>query len=211
MNTTSGNSGILLVCPFRQGSPLKLVDPNDFHSCAGNNPPKWQHLILSKLPGFWTGFWSRGANGFLTPGGGVNPKFAQNRGFPLKLPENFMILKNKSWAKGGSGPQAPMDPLVAHYCHLHDLCYVLDHFQQTLSANACIVGKTNFSPMKNSCFGVWVPWPKFWICICVQSGLISNLCCLIWDKRGIELLYPTGGDFHPLFHLLEEWISSLES
>ena len=38
----------------------------------------------------------QGASGVLTPVGGLSPKFAQNGGFPLKLPENCMILK-KSW------------------------------------------------------------------------------------------------------------------
>ena len=53
-------------------------------------------------------------SGVLTQGGGValSPKFAQNRGFPLKLLENCMILK-KSWGPGGArAPRAPLVPLL---------------------------------------------------------------------------------------------------
>ena len=38
--------------------------------------------------------------------GPLSPKFAQNRGFPLKLPKNCMILK-KSWGKGAGPPGPP--------------------------------------------------------------------------------------------------------
>ncbi len=51
-------------------------------------------------------FWSEGPSGVLTLVGAMNPKFAWNRGFPLKLPENCMILK-KSWGQGGPGPPGP--------------------------------------------------------------------------------------------------------
>ena len=50
-------------------------------------------------PGFWSGaaeFWPQKAGG----GGALSPKFAQNRGFPLKLPENCMIKQNL----GARGP-----------------------------------------------------------------------------------------------------------
>ena len=40
------------------------------------------------------------------PKGALSLQFAQNRGFPLKLPANCMILK-KSWVQGGPGPQGP--------------------------------------------------------------------------------------------------------
>ncbi len=55
----------------------------------------------------------RGQRSFGPRGGALSSKFAQNRGFPLKLPENCMILK-KSWMQGGggSGPKAPLDPLL---------------------------------------------------------------------------------------------------
>ena len=49
------------------------------------------------------GFWSRGQWSFDPRGGGSEPKFAQNRGFSFKLPENCMILK-RSWGKWGLGP-----------------------------------------------------------------------------------------------------------
>ncbi len=46
----------------------------------------------------------RGPSRVLTKGGGaLSPNIAQNRGFPLKFPENCMILK-KSWGQGGLGP-----------------------------------------------------------------------------------------------------------
>ncbi len=45
------------------------------------------------------GFWSGGPSGVLTPVEALSPKFAQNRGFPLKLPE---ILRAR-----GPGPQGP--------------------------------------------------------------------------------------------------------
>ncbi len=50
-------------------------------------------------PGFWSGgpveFW---------PQLGLSPKFAQNRGFSLKLPENCMILILGAMWGGGVGP-----------------------------------------------------------------------------------------------------------
>ena len=42
-----------------------------------------------------------------------SPKFAQNRGFPLKLPENCMILK-KSWAASGLSSQGPPHSASGH-------------------------------------------------------------------------------------------------
>ncbi len=62
-------------------------------------------------PGFWSGWAQRS---FDPKGGGA--KFAQNRVFfPLKLHENWMILKKKK-SLGQGGP-APLDPLV-HPCTL---------------------------------------------------------------------------------------------
>ncbi len=70
------------------------------------------YLIESEcLLAFDPGFWSGGPSGILTPRGAPSPKFAQNRGCPLKLPENYMILK-KSWGQGLPGPQGPLDPLL---------------------------------------------------------------------------------------------------
>ncbi len=46
-------------------------------------------------------------------GGGLSPKIAQNRVFPLNVPEKCMIKKKKILgARGGPGPQAPLDPLL---------------------------------------------------------------------------------------------------
>ena len=47
----------------------------------------------------------RGQKSF-DPRGALTPKFAQNRGFPLKLPENCIILK-KIWGVRGQAPRAP--------------------------------------------------------------------------------------------------------
>ncbi len=55
------------------------------------------------------GYGSGGQKSFDPPLGALSPKFAQNRGFPLKLPENCMIIKT-SWGQGGPGPQDPLDP-----------------------------------------------------------------------------------------------------
>ncbi len=45
--------------------------------------------------------------------GDPNRKFAQNRGFfPLKLPENCMIVEKILDAGGGADPQGPLDPPV---------------------------------------------------------------------------------------------------
>ena len=64
-------------------------------------------------PGVDPGFWSGAPSKVLTLRGALSPKFAQNRGFPLKLPENCMVLK-KSWGQGGPGP--PRAPWI-RYCH----------------------------------------------------------------------------------------------
>ena len=43
-------------------------------------------LIGAKIAGADLGFWSGGPSGVLTPrGGALSPKFAQNRGFTLKI------------------------------------------------------------------------------------------------------------------------------
>ena len=39
-------------------------------------------------------------------GGALSPQFAANMGFPLKLPQNCMILKT-SWGQGGRAPGPP--------------------------------------------------------------------------------------------------------
>ena len=57
-------------------------------------------------PGADAGFWSEGPVEFWPQRVGLNPKFAQNRGFPLKLPENFMTLKT-SWGVWSSRPPGP--------------------------------------------------------------------------------------------------------
>ncbi len=46
----------------------------------------------------------RGPSRVLTPRGALSPKFAPNRGFSLKLPENYMILKKSCGQWGGGGP-----------------------------------------------------------------------------------------------------------
>ncbi len=53
------------------------------------------------------GFWSGGPSGVLTPRRALSPKCAQNRFFPLKLPENCMIKKNLG-AKGGGRVVPPL-------------------------------------------------------------------------------------------------------
>ncbi len=54
----------------------------------------------------------QGASGVMTLRGGPEPNNLLKIGdFPLKLPENCMILK-KSWGQGGAAPRAPLDPLL---------------------------------------------------------------------------------------------------
>ena len=55
-------------------------------------------------PGTDPGFWSGGFSGVLTPRGGLSPKFAQNRDFPLKLPEKCTTFEEILGARGGPGP-----------------------------------------------------------------------------------------------------------
>ena len=61
------------------------------------------NVFLSRRPGADPGFWSGGPSRVLTQGA-LSPNFTQSRAFSLKLFENCMILKNKSW---GAGPQGP--------------------------------------------------------------------------------------------------------
>ncbi len=61
-------------------------------------------MLAAVDPGFWWGAQRR-----FDPRGALSPQFAQNRGFPEKIPENCMIL-DKSWWQGGllgsaSGPE----------------------------------------------------------------------------------------------------------
>ncbi len=48
--------------------------------------------------------WGGRAGSRILVRGGLSPKFAQNRGFPLQLPENCMILKKKLGARGARAP-----------------------------------------------------------------------------------------------------------
>ena len=61
-------------------------------------------------PGFWLG----GPSGVLILGGRLCPKSAKNSGFPFKLPENCMILKNKIL-----GASTPPHPWI-RFCFLRD-------------------------------------------------------------------------------------------
>ncbi len=61
----------------------------------------------------------------------LSPKFAQNRGFPLKLPENCMI-----WKKWGQGAQGPLDPLVL-------LSWILFPFSTSKCGKNCFLLKKN--------------------------------------------------------------------
>ncbi len=52
----------------------------------------------------------QGPSEVLTPRmGALSPKFVQNRGFLLKLPENGMVFKKK-WGQGGSAVLIPIMP-----------------------------------------------------------------------------------------------------
>ncbi len=56
-------------------------------------------------------YFGQGAQRNFDPkGGGLSPKFAQNRGFLLNLPEN---CKNKKKNLGGKGGRASLDPSLA--------------------------------------------------------------------------------------------------
>ncbi len=79
------------------------------------------------------GFWSGGPS--FDPRGALSPKVAQNRGFPLKLPENCMILKKSLAIPGSTGgaegqtttDQISMEnlfwPHAAGCCLLHLCCH----------------------------------------------------------------------------------------
>ncbi len=43
----------------------------------------------------------------MTPWGGLSPKFAQNRGFSLKIARKLHVLKKILWARGGGPPGPP--------------------------------------------------------------------------------------------------------
>ncbi len=77
-------------------------------------------------------FGQGGASRVLTPKGALKPKFAENRGFPLKLPENCMILK-KYWGQGG-----PLDPLLKHSTHLLILSSSIGNQHVDQSRRKCI-------------------------------------------------------------------------
>ncbi len=55
------------------------------------------------------GFWSGGPSGVLSAegGGGLSPKFAQNRGFSLKIMWKLYDFEQKSWGHGGPWPPGP--------------------------------------------------------------------------------------------------------
>ncbi len=90
--------------------------PHFIHARVGWGPV-WDHddnNIMRSNTGADPGFWSGGQWSF-DQKGGLSPKFAQNRAFPLKLPKNCMILK-KSWGQGGLGP-----PWIRHCNNLRIL------------------------------------------------------------------------------------------
>ncbi len=92
-------------CAFKNTPPT--AGPKPLHSpphlpTSTNGTPRTQGRIQD--------FGQGGPAEFLPKGGGLSPKFAQNRVFPLKLPEN--CVKKNRWGKGGPGPQVPLDPQV---------------------------------------------------------------------------------------------------
>ncbi len=79
-----------------------LLCPLWFSSHIGSSAAELEILACAD-PGFLV----RGALWSFDPkGGGLSLKFSPNRGFPWKLPENYMILK-KCWGQGGPGPKGP--------------------------------------------------------------------------------------------------------
>ncbi len=88
--------------------------------------PLWVHVYTPLIENSEVWRWgpsrgsrilARGPSVVLTPrGGALSPKYARNKGFPLKLPENCMILKI-SWGQGcGPGPPGPPGPLLGPEC-----------------------------------------------------------------------------------------------
>ncbi len=80
------------------------------------------HVGQSEFPTNSKSFWkshadlSEGGQWSFDPKGGPWANNLLKIGvFPLKLPENCMILK-KSWGQGGPGP---LDPLLSHLCLFH--------------------------------------------------------------------------------------------
>ncbi len=94
-------------CQFLAWSPAGIpVSWSHYQQASpthkGQKPPfKAGGVLSGAVPGFWSG----GPSGVLTPREAMSPKFTQNRVFPLKLPENCMIL-NKSWGQGVRAPSA---------------------------------------------------------------------------------------------------------
>ena len=86
---------------------LRLCDSRRWrHFSMPRNPWRYTHARLCAFPGADPGFWSGVPSRVLTPEGALSLKFAQNRGFPLKLSKNCMIL-NKSWGQGEDRVPSP--------------------------------------------------------------------------------------------------------
>ncbi len=69
---------------------------------------KYQNILgIQGIQGQIRDFGQGGPSGVLVRGGSLSPKFAQNRGFPLKIAWKLRDFDKKSLGQGGPGPPGP--------------------------------------------------------------------------------------------------------
>ncbi len=96
---------------------------------------------------------------FWPQGGALSPQFAQNKGFPLKLPENCMILKKS----GARGAQAPRAPWIRHCnTHTHTWTHVISFLSSLLFSTSFFEARKAGKSWKHS-KGPWkrLRWRSF--------------------------------------------------
>ncbi len=105
------------------------------------------------------GFWSEGSQQRFDPKGGPEKKKCENKGFPLKLPENCMILKKS----GARGAQAPRAPWIRHCnTHTHTCTHVISFLSSLLFSTSFFEARKAGKSWKHS-KGPWkrLRWRSF--------------------------------------------------
>ncbi len=111
------------------------------------------------------------------PRGAWAQNFLKIGGFPLKLPENCMIWKKKTWGKGGwpPGPRSASELVVGLWCGSPAIHKLLSNFtNSSILNNKCPILDL-FSFRVHGLFDnwqVWLPWDRWslqmsWAAICV--------------------------------------------
>ncbi len=135
-------------------------------------------ILTHVTTGADSAFWLGGPSGVLTPKGGPELKFAQNRDFSLILPENWMILK-KSW--GQRGAWAPRAPWIRQWTSILIK-------EKTSDSTICKNWKGACAERWNIHLRVKALGEEYWIITCRWFSLNSSLSSVGKNKTSTQFI-----------------------